>query len=349
MEAQADRAVRRSEIEEAVAAALAARLSDPTSEAAPAVADATFEIDVQPAPKPGSESFVPIESITNARAAQLYPKPFAPLATENRKPSGTSHVALQLHVNWRCDFDRYDLELHGQRMARNVCIGTSTLPDGLQLGGEYFEWVPRTTSVRSRSFRYAVRTVTLPFSLPTRRSVAMTATNVAEEANREAGRVRNQPVRPPPIDVDTTLAIDDVPEDDKTLRWYSITIDMAGAQMPAMWFGIIGAWMTSTPAGTVRVICVRTALTRTVPLPDSSEGSWRGRDRTRQERLRSRAQPLARYRSRRRIRRARHRQRPRYVLVKANRNVQLTVTGQVSCTTISCIWNQRTDWVRDDS
>ena len=62
----------------------------------------------------------------------------------------------------------------------------------------------------------------------------MTATNVAEEVNREAGRVRNQSVRPPPIDVDTTLAMDDVPEDDKALRWYSITIGMPGAQMLAM-------------------------------------------------------------------------------------------------------------------
>jgi hypothetical protein len=84
----------------------------------------------------------------------------------------------------------------------------------------------------------------------------MTATNVAEEVNREAGRVRNQSVRPPPIDVDTTLAMDNVPEDDKALRWYSITIGMPGAQMLAMWFDIIGAWMTSTPAGTVRVVFV---------------------------------------------------------------------------------------------
>ena len=120
-----------------MAAALAQRLTDPTPEAAPAVADATFEIDVQPAPEPGSESLVPIESITNARAAQLYPKPFALLATENRKPSGTSHVALQLRINWRCDLDRYGLELHGQRVARNVCNGTSAHQDGLQLGDEH--------------------------------------------------------------------------------------------------------------------------------------------------------------------------------------------------------------------
>ena len=77
----------------------------------------------------------------------------------------------------------------------------------------------------------------------------MTAKNVAEEASREAGRVRNQPVRPPPIDVDTTLAMDDVPDADKVLRWYSITIGMPGANMPAMWFDIISAWMTDTPAG----------------------------------------------------------------------------------------------------
>ena len=99
LDAQADRAVRRTEIEEAEAAALARRLTDPTPEAAPAVADTAFEIDVQPAPEPGSESLVPIESITNARAAQLYPKPFAPFATDNRKPPGKSLVALQLRTN----------------------------------------------------------------------------------------------------------------------------------------------------------------------------------------------------------------------------------------------------------
>ena len=78
----------------AVAAALAARLLDPTPEAAPAAADATFEIDFEPAPEPGSESLIPTESITNARAAQLFPKPFAPLGADNRKPSGTCHVTL---------------------------------------------------------------------------------------------------------------------------------------------------------------------------------------------------------------------------------------------------------------
>ena len=76
----------------------------------------------------------------------------------------------------------------------------------------------------------------------------MTATNVAQEASREAGRISNQPVRAAPIDVDATLAMDDVPEADKSLRWYSITIGMPGANMPAMWFDIIGAWMTDTPA-----------------------------------------------------------------------------------------------------
>ena len=99
----------------------------------------------------------------------------------------------------------------------------------------------------------------------------MTAMNVAEEANREAGRVRNQPVRPPPIDVDTTLAMDDVPEADKLLRWYSIMIGMPGANMSAMWFDIIGAWMTDTTAGGQRVVVrIRTALTTTVPRPRSS-------------------------------------------------------------------------------
>ena len=94
VDAQAGRAARRTEIEQAVAAALAARLPDPTPEAAPAADDATFEIDVEPAPEPGSESLVPTESITNARAAQLFPKPFAPLGVDNRKPSGTCHVTL---------------------------------------------------------------------------------------------------------------------------------------------------------------------------------------------------------------------------------------------------------------
>ena len=111
MDAQARRAANRTEIEQAVAAALAARLPDPTPEAAPAAADATFEINVEPAPVPGSESLVPTESITNARAAQLFPKPFAPLGIDNRKPSGTSHVwlrsisiniAISIGMVWSC-------------------------------------------------------------------------------------------------------------------------------------------------------------------------------------------------------------------------------------------------------
>ena len=99
VDAQAGRAARRAEVEQAVAAALAARLTDPTPEAAPAAADATIEIDVEPAPEPGSESLVPTESITNARAAQLFPKPFAPLGVDNRKPSGTFHVMLPARID----------------------------------------------------------------------------------------------------------------------------------------------------------------------------------------------------------------------------------------------------------
>jgi hypothetical protein len=33
--------------------------------------------------------------------------------------------------------------------------------------------------------------------------------------------------------------MDDVPEEDKSLRWYSIMIGAPGANMPAMWFGIV--------------------------------------------------------------------------------------------------------------
>ena len=99
VDAQAARAVRQTEVEHAVAAALAARLTHQMPEAAPAAADATFEIDVEPAPEPGSESLVPTESITNARAAQLFPKPFAPLGVDNRKPSGTFHVMLPARID----------------------------------------------------------------------------------------------------------------------------------------------------------------------------------------------------------------------------------------------------------
>ena len=72
--------------------------TDPTPEAALAAADATFEIDVEPATEPGSESLIPTESITNACAAQLYPKPFAPLGVDNRKPPGTPHVMLPVCI-----------------------------------------------------------------------------------------------------------------------------------------------------------------------------------------------------------------------------------------------------------
>jgi len=95
---QARRAATRTEIEEAVAAALAARLVDPSPEAAPAAADETPEIDVEPVPAPGSESLIPTETITNARAAQLFPKPFAPLGVDNRKPSGTCYVTLRFRL-----------------------------------------------------------------------------------------------------------------------------------------------------------------------------------------------------------------------------------------------------------
>ena len=98
VDAQARQATNRTEIEQAVAAALAARLPEPTPEAAQAAADATFEIDVEPAPEPGSESLIPTESITNACAAQLYPKPFAPLGVDNRKPPGTPHVMLPVCI-----------------------------------------------------------------------------------------------------------------------------------------------------------------------------------------------------------------------------------------------------------
>ena len=98
VDVQARRAATRTEIEEAVAAALAARLVDPSPEAAPAAADETPEIDVEPAPEPGSESLIPTETITNARAAQLFPKPFAPLGVDNRKPSGTCHVTLRFRL-----------------------------------------------------------------------------------------------------------------------------------------------------------------------------------------------------------------------------------------------------------
>ena len=99
VDAQARRAAHRTEIEQTVAAALAARPTDPTPEVAPAAADATFAIDVEPAPEPDSESLIPTESTTNARAAQLYPKPFAPLGVGNRKPSGTSHVTLPVRIH----------------------------------------------------------------------------------------------------------------------------------------------------------------------------------------------------------------------------------------------------------
>ena len=46
-------------------------------------------------------------------------------------------------------------------------------------------------------------------------TVAMTAKNVAEEVSRDAGRVRPA-ARPPPIEVDPSLAMDDVPEEDKS-------------------------------------------------------------------------------------------------------------------------------------
>ena len=82
----------------------------------------------------------------------------------------------------------------------------------------------------------------------------MTAMNVAEEVSREAGRERPA-ARPPPIDVDATLAMDDVPDDDKSLRWYSITIGAPGANMPAMWFDIVSTWMTDTPAGAWAAVC----------------------------------------------------------------------------------------------
>ena len=141
---------------------------------------------------------------------------------------------------------------------------------------------------------FAVRTITLSISLRVRRSVAMTATNVAEEANREVGRVRNQPVRPPPIDVDTTLAMDDVPEDDKFLRWYSITIGMPGASMPAMWFDIISGWLTDTPAGALRVIRIQTALTYCAASAQFSRVSASSRSATTRRVSRARATVVAR-------------------------------------------------------
>ena len=100
-ESEVDAQARRAEIEQAVAAVLAAQLPDLDAArrlGQAAADDAAPEIDVEPAPEsppePGSESLVPTESITNARAAQLFPKPFAPLGADNRKPSGTCHVTL---------------------------------------------------------------------------------------------------------------------------------------------------------------------------------------------------------------------------------------------------------------
>ena len=87
-----------------------------------------------------------------------------------------------------------------------------------------------------------------------RSTVAMTAKNVAEEVSREAGRVRPA-ARPPPIEVDPSLAMDDVPEEDMSLRWYSITIGAPGANMPAMWFGIVSTWTMDTPAGECAAGC----------------------------------------------------------------------------------------------
>ena len=131
-----------------------------------------------------------------------------------------------------------------------------------------------------------VITVTLAASVCTRSTVAMTAKNVAEEVSREAGRLRNQPVRPPPIEVDASLAMDDVPEDDKSLRWYSITIGAPGANMPAMWFDIVSTWMMDTSAGTCDTgLCafrIRTTLTYCAASAQLSRAlAWSRSDTTR--------------------------------------------------------------------
>ena len=210
VDAQALRAATRTEIEEAVAAALAARLLDPSPEAAPATADATFEIDVEPAPEPGSESLIPTESITNARAAQLFPKPFAPLGVDNRKPSGTCHVtlrfrlfqhAMSIGMVWSCMVNAWlSTSTRARRRIRNGYNWEKNIANG-------FPGLRRYGFVR---FGIGLNCNAGPL-LRMRKAVAMTAKNVAEEASREAGRVRPA-ARPPPIDVDPSLAMDDVPE-----------------------------------------------------------------------------------------------------------------------------------------